>query len=74
MPVPKKHGTSGKMRRRRSHSALKKTTLTTCSHCKKPALPHRVCKQCGFYKDQEVVNVLAKELKRQEKRKKKGGK
>ncbi len=69
MPAPKKHGTSGKKRRRRSHQSLKKTSLIACQHCMKPKLPHYVCKECGFYGESEVVNVLAKELKKQEKRK-----
>ena len=30
-------------------------------------MPHMVCKFCGFYKGAEVVNVLAKELKKREK-------
>jgi large subunit ribosomal protein L32 len=59
----------GKQLRRRSHLALKKQVLTACSHCKKMIKPHTVCKHCGYYKGREVVNVLAKTLKKQEKMK-----
>lgn len=31
-------------------------------------MPHQVCKFCGFYKGKEVVNVLAKELKKRQKK------
>jgi large subunit ribosomal protein L32 len=57
----------GKQLRRRSHLALKGSTLTKCSHCAKMIMPHQVCKFCGFYKGREVINVLAKELKKREK-------
>jgi len=59
----------GKQLRRRSHLALKKRTLSACSHCKKMIAPHTVCKYCGFYKGREVVNVLAKKLAKQERAK-----
>ena len=74
MPVPKRHGTSGKRRRRRSHESLSKLIFSKCEHCSKPKLPHTVCKNCGYYGTQEIVNVAAKELKKQEKRKQKQSK
>jgi len=58
----------GKQGRRRSHLALKALNLAKCSHCGKMIMPHEVCKFCGYYKGTEVVNVLAKELKKREKR------
>ncbi|MEK7608404.1 MAG: 50S ribosomal protein L32 [Patescibacteria group bacterium] len=45
--VPIKHHSKGKVGRRRSHLALKKTRLFVCSSCGAPMLPHRSCKQCG---------------------------
>jgi len=60
----------GKQLRRRSHLALKPLKLAECPQCKKQILPHLVCKYCGFYRGKEVVNVLANELKKQEKMKK----
>lgn len=59
----------GKQGRRRSHLALKARTLTPCSNCKKMVTPHTVCKYCGHYKGRQVVNVLAKALAKQEKKK-----
>jgi len=67
MAVPRHHMAKGKQLRRRSHLALKPIKLSICQQCKKPALPHLVCKNCGFYRGKEVVNVLAKELKKKEK-------
>jgi large subunit ribosomal protein L32 len=59
----------GKQLRRRSHLALKKRVLIACSHCKKMIQPHAVCRYCGYYKGREVVNVLAKSMKKAEKKK-----
>lgn len=70
MAVPRHHMAKGKQLRRRSHLALKPLKLAACPHCKKKILPHLICKHCGYYQGKEVVNVLAKELKKAEKIKK----
>lgn len=49
--------------------ALHKVGLVSCNHCNKPKVPHEVCKYCGFYGNKEVINVIAKELKKKEKHK-----
>jgi large subunit ribosomal protein L32 len=71
MGVPRAHSTRGQKGRRRSHLALNKIGLVSCPHCSKPKLPHAVCKYCGYYGKDEVINVLAKELKKKEKQKRK---
>lgn len=68
--VPRHHMAKGKQLRRRSHLALKPLKLVDCPQCKKKTLPHLVCKYCGYYHGKEVVNILAKELKKKEKIKK----
>lgn len=55
MSVPSKRLSRRKKHNRRSHSALKKVILTQCPKCKKPALPHRACASCGYYRDRKVV-------------------
>lgn len=74
MAVPRHHMAKGKQSRRRSHLALKSLSLTACTHCKKQIPAHIVCKFCGYYKGKEVINVLAKELKRKEKMKQRASK
>jgi len=54
MAVPKKHHTSARRDRRRSHLALKPSKPAICSHCKQPKTAHRVCNNCGYYAGVEV--------------------
>jgi len=69
--VQVKGHTKGKRNRRRSHLALIKTFLATCSKCGKAVLPHRICAYCGFYNGKEVIDVMAKLTKKEKKRRKK---
>ncbi|MEX1064050.1 MAG: 50S ribosomal protein L32 [Candidatus Paceibacterota bacterium] len=69
MGVPRAHSTRGQKGRRRSHLALKRLVLVSCSHCGKPKSSHLACKYCGFYGEKEAVNILARELKKKEKQK-----
>ncbi len=58
MAVPK--GKTSKARKRTRRAAnwkLSNPGITTCPHCKKPMLAHRVCKNCGYYDGQQVVAV-----------------
>ena len=71
MPVPKQRHTSSRRDRGRSHQTLKVLGLTNCSKCGQPILPHRVCKNCGTYKGREVIDVLKKLNKREQKKRRK---
>lgn len=53
---------------RRSHHAKSAVAFSTCSNCKRPVKPHQMCTACGYYKGEEVVDVLAKLTKRQRKK------
>ncbi|MDP3900464.1 MAG: 50S ribosomal protein L32 [bacterium] len=64
MSVPKKRRTRSSVKRRQSHHALKKATLTTCSQCGKSVLPHTACSHCGYYKGKEVIKVKMKAAKK----------
>ena len=35
----------------------------TCPHCHEPVLPHRACKNCGYYDGKQVIDVSKKENK-----------
>jgi large subunit ribosomal protein L32 len=55
MAVPKKKYPSARKGHRRSHHALAKPSLVTCTQCRQPMLSHRACKNCGYYNGREVV-------------------
>jgi large subunit ribosomal protein L32 len=40
---------------RRSHHHIKPLQVQYCPRCEQPVLPHRVCSECGFYQNREVV-------------------
>ena len=71
MGLPAKRTTKTKRDMRRSHHALKATQVINCKKCGSPALPHQVCRNCGFYKGSEALNVLAKLDKKEKKKREK---
>jgi len=71
MPIPRQRHTKGRRNRRRIHLKLKKRTLSKCSKCGEPILPHHICSFCGYYKNREVIDVLAKLEKKEKKQKEK---
>ena len=53
---------------RRSHHALKAKKYTKCSNCNQPKETHVVCKNCGFYRGRQVVDLVKKVEKKQAKK------
>lgn len=71
MGVPKQRKTKARQRNRRSHHALAGVSISRCAKCGKEVLSHRLCENCGTYKQREVVNVFAKLDKKEKKRREK---
>lgn len=69
MSEPKKRHTSTRSGNRRSHLATQAQSLSTCSHCKEPIAPHQVCRECGFYKNEDILMLAQKEKTKEERRK-----
>lgn len=46
--------------RRAYNSVVKLPQLGKCAQCGEPAMPHRVCPSCGYYKGRQVINITAK--------------
>ena len=55
MAVPFRKVSKTRKRMRRSHNALSEKTVVACPNCGEMIKPHRVCKNCGHYKKEEVV-------------------
>ncbi len=68
MAVPKQRKTPSKRNMRRSHHALKKSTLVKCKKCGEMILPHTYCPFCGYYAGRMVVDVAAKLSKKEKKK------
>lgn len=60
MGLPAKRRPKSSKLRRAAHFALRKISLTECSHCHKPVLPHRVCRNCGYYRGRPVLRISTK--------------
>ena len=56
-------------RNRRSHHALSEKKLTKCSNCGAPKESHLMCKNCGFYRGRQIIDVVKKVEKKQAKKK-----
>ncbi|AOY77354.1 50S ribosomal protein L32 [Clostridium formicaceticum] len=58
MAVPKrKTGKSKKNMRRAANSKYVAPGYVKCPQCHEPKLSHRVCPECGYYKNKEVITV-----------------
>lgn len=55
MAVPKRRISKTRRDKRRSHLNAGAVQTSTCSHCKQPKMPHRLCPHCGYYAGVEVV-------------------
>jgi large subunit ribosomal protein L32 len=68
MAVPKQRQNKSRRDRRRKNIYINTPNLVTCPKCGKPVLPHTICGYCGFYKNKEYVNVMAKLEKKEQKK------
>jgi large subunit ribosomal protein L32 len=57
MAVPKRKQSKQRQAKRRTHWKMEKPTLVKCSHCGAVKLPHRVCPQCGYYRNRQILEV-----------------
>ena len=58
MAVPKRKVSKARRDKRRSAVwKLEAPALSRCSNCGELTSPHRVCKNCGYYKGVEVIKM-----------------
>jgi len=71
MAVPKQHRSKSRQGQRRMHLFIKSPGLAVCPKCGRSVLAHTVCYNCGFYKGEEVIDVMKKLTKKERKKKEK---
>lgn len=69
MAEPKKRLTSARSGARRSHLYDKAIYLSKCPKCNHPVISHRVCPNCGTYRDFDVLKLEEKQKAKEERRK-----
>ena len=57
MANPKRRHSKARRDRRRAHDALSQPGASTCTNCGAAKLPHRVCRDCGYYRDRQVIEA-----------------
>ena len=55
MAVPKRRTSITRKRKRRTQLKLSVPGMVECPNCGEMKLSHRVCKECGSYKGEDVV-------------------
>jgi len=63
MALPKRRHSSSRQGKRRGEQKVRIPSISICSNCKSPKLPHRVCKVCGYYKGKQIIEIKKKEKK-----------
>ncbi|WP_042430625.1 50S ribosomal protein L32 [Geomicrobium sp. JCM 19039] len=57
MAVPKRRTSKTRKNKRRTHVKLAVPGMTKCPECGELKRSHRVCKSCGTYKGEEIVEA-----------------
>ena len=65
VPLPKRKISKARQGKRRHAIKLTLVSLTKCPSCQQPKLPHRVCLNCGSYKDKVVIKPKVKKSKKE---------
>ena len=57
MAVPFRKTSKTRKRMRRTHYKLEANGMVKCPNCNALIRPHRVCKECGYYKGEQAINI-----------------
>lgn len=67
MAVPKSKTSKSKRNKRRTHDRLNIVNITECPRCHSKKISHRVCENCGYYSENEVITFEKKDKKQEKK-------
>lgn len=59
--VPKNKKSKSKRDMRRTHDKLKVASIVECPRCHSKKIAHRVCENCGYYNNKEIIKIESKE-------------
>ena len=57
MAVPKRKSSKARGRSRIANWKATAPTLVECPHCHEKKVAHQVCKNCGYYDGEQIVNL-----------------
>jgi large subunit ribosomal protein L32 len=57
MAVPKRKTSKSRRDKRRTHWRLDLRGIALCPRCQEAKFPHRVCANCGYYRDRQVLEA-----------------
>jgi len=61
MTTSRRHSNSRRDSRRKNNKRIVVPHLVACSNCGAMILPHRVCRECGYYNGKLVIPKKVKE-------------
>ncbi|NMD38940.1 MAG: 50S ribosomal protein L32 [Christensenellaceae bacterium] len=61
MAVPKGKISKARKRSRRANWKLTRPGIVECSQCHEAKLAHRLCKNCGYYDGEQVIDLSDKD-------------
>jgi large subunit ribosomal protein L32 len=57
MAVPKRKTSKSRRDKRRTHWKLALRGMALCPRCQEAKFPHRICSNCGYYRDRQVLEA-----------------
>ena len=57
MPHPKHKFSKARRDMRAAHFQVKRRSLSVCPRCRHPKLPHVACRNCGYYRERQVLRI-----------------
>lgn len=57
MAVQQRRVSKSRKGMRRAHDHLEIQTTVACKNCGAQKQPHRVCRECGYYKERNVIKT-----------------
>jgi len=60
MALPKGKISKARRNSRRANWKISAPAIVACPQCHKMKLSHRICKHCGYYKGEQIIDMTEK--------------